>query len=359
MTAGEIVAKRYRILQHVGRGGMQDVYLAYDELLDANVALKTPQQGQKDKRFQQSAILAARINHHNIAKTFDYVVENDRQYLVEEFVVGETLEEKLRRFDAVDPHLAARIFHHLLKGVSASHHAGVVHRDLKPSNVIAEPGVNLHQLKITDFGIATLTEEMFDEAAKNGGDLTRSTSGTIRGALPYMAPEMMFREPGAHPGTAADIWSLGALMFKILTGEYPFGVYLNAAVNVKNRHRVQWPEFMLCNPQYRPLVQELQSLVDKCLEYDAVERPSADELIAMLAELCYINVHRTEGTVTKLIQNGCSGFADDDEGRTAFFSMESVYGKQRPSARDRSRISYSMFPGSPRHRGHPIVVIQK
>jgi serine/threonine protein kinase len=95
------------------------------------------------------------------------------------------------------------------KGVAASHHAGVVHRDLKPSNIIAEPGVNLHQLKITDFGISTLTEEVFAQAAKNG-DLTRSTSGTIRGALPYMAPEMMFRSPGDHPGSEADIWSLGA-----------------------------------------------------------------------------------------------------------------------------------------------------
>ena len=106
------------------------------------------------------------------------------------------------------PHLGARVFHHLSKGVAASHHAGVVHRDLKPSNIIAEPGVNIQELKITDFGIATLTEEVLAQAAKEG-DLTRSTSGTIRGALPYMAPEMMFRSPGDHPGSEADIWSLG------------------------------------------------------------------------------------------------------------------------------------------------------
>ena len=199
MNIGSTVSSRYKIVSHIGRGGMQDVYLANDKLLGINVALKTPQVGQPDRRFGQSAIIAARVNHHNVAKTLDYVEEGGRLFLIEEFVAGETLEDKLVRFGAVDPHLGARIFHHLCKGVAASHHAGVVHRDLKPSDIIAEPGVNLHQLKITDFGIATLTEEVFAEAAKDG-DLTRSTSGTIRGALPYMAPEMMFRSSGKRSG---------------------------------------------------------------------------------------------------------------------------------------------------------------
>ena len=215
-------------------------------------------------------------------------------FLIEEYVPGETLEAKLTRFGAVDPHLGARVFHHLSKGIAASHHAGVVHRDLKPSNIITEPGVNLHELKITDFGIATLTEEVFAQAAKEG-DLTRSTSGTIRGALPYMAPEMMFRSPGDHPGSPADVWSLGAMMFKILTGDYPFGVYLEAAVNVKNQTRKQWPAFMTRNPQYKPLAEELQDIIERCLEYDTQGRPTADDLVSEFSKLCYINVHRTEG----------------------------------------------------------------
>jgi serine/threonine-protein kinase len=306
---------------------MQDVYLASDKLLKIEVALKTPQTGQPNKRFSQSAVIAARVNHHNVAKTLDYFEENGNAFLIEEFVPGETLEEKLSRFGAVDPHLAARVFHHLSKGVAASHHAGVVHRDLKPSNIIAEPGVDLHQLKITDFGIATLTEEVFAQAAE-AGDLTRSTSGTIRGALPYMAPEMMFRSPGEHPGREADIWSLGAMMFRILTGEYPFGVYLQAAVNVQNQKRAPWPAFMTRKAQYKPLAEHLQEVVEKCLTYDPAKRPSADELVKVISDLCYINVPRSEGTVSNLIQNGYSGFAVD-AGGTVFFSMESVYGVKR------------------------------
>lgn len=355
MKPGDAVAGRYVVQKHIGRGGMQDVYLTHDQLLGTDVALKTPQPGQPDKRFVQSAKISAMVNHHNVAKTLDYVEEGDRLFLIEEYVPGETLEDKLSRFGAVDPHLGARIFHHLLKGVAASHHAGVIHRDLKPSNVIVAPGVNLHLLKVTDFGIATLTEEVFARAAKDG-DLTRSTSGTIRGALPYMAPEMMFRSPGDHPGSAADIWSLGALMFKVLTGEFPFGVYLNAAVNVKNKTRKKWPEFMVSNEQYRPLAEELKNIIDRCLNYDPEMRPSADQLVKEFSKVCYINVHRVEGDVTNLIQNGYSGFANDADGGV-FFSMESVYGLRKPSTMKNRHICYSRFPGSPRYRGHPIVVV--
>lgn len=356
MKIGAVINDRYAIAASIGRGGMQDVYLAKDTLLEIDVALKTPLPGQPDKRFANSAIIAAKVNHHNVAKTLDYFGEDSQLFLIEEFVQGETLERKLDRFGAVDPHLGARIFHHLAKGVAASHHAGVIHRDLKPSNVIVEPGVNLHELKITDFGIATLTEEVFAQAAKDG-DLTRSTSGTIRGALPYMAPEMMFRAQGDNPGAEIDIWSVGAMMFRLLTGVYPFGVYLDAAVNVKTKNRAPWPSFMTTNPQFAPLAIELQGIVESCLNYDPGERPTADELIHQLSETCYINSHRIEGTVEKLIQGGYSGFADDLDGGV-FFSMESVYGKRRPSrSAPDSRICYSRFPGSPRYRGHPIVVI--
>jgi serine/threonine protein kinase, bacterial len=351
----DVISSRYTIQRHIGRGGMQDVYLASDQLLGIDVALKTPQPGQPDKRFAQSAKIAAMVNHHNVAKTLDYFEEGGSLFLIEEFVPGETLEAKLTRFGAVDPHLGARVFHHLSKGVAASHHVGVIHRDLKPSNIIVEPGVNLHQLKVTDFGIATLTEEVFAQAARDG-DLTRSTSGTIRGALPYMAPEMMFRSPGDHSGSAADIWSLGAMMFKVLTGEYPFGVYLEAAVNVKNQTRKPWPAFMTRNPQYKFLAENLQNIIERCLTYDADKRPSADQLVKEFSKLCYINVARAEGDVTNLIQNGYSGFTNDVDGGV-FFSMESVYGSRKPATAKNSRVCYSRFPGFPRYRGHPIVVI--
>ena len=358
MMVGKTISSRYRVCKAVGRGGMQDVYLAFDKRLEIDVAVKTPLPGQPNKKFSRSAIIAAKVNHHNVAKTLDYFEENGRPFLVEEYIHGETLEEKLKLFGAVDPHLAARVFQHLAKGVAASHDAGVIHRDLKPSNVIAEPGVNLHRLKITDFGIATLTEEVFNQEAKDG-DLTRSNSGTILGALPYMAPEMMFRSDANPPGKAADIWSLGAMMFKILTGQEPFGRGLDAAVAVKNKKRKLWPRFMIRNQQYKPLVEQLQNIIEKCMSYRQDKRPSAVDIVDIISNVCYINVHRSEGVVDNLIQRGRSGFAIDNSGDKIFFSMESVYGSRFPSAKENRHICFSRFPGEPRDRGHPIVVIDK
>src|SRR4051794_18877591 len=99
------------------------------------------------------------------------------------------------------------------------------------------------------------------------GDLTRSTSGTIKGALPYMSPEMMFRKSGDTVGAEADIWSLGAMMFRLLTGEFPFGEGMMVPVNVQNRTRSKWPLFM-SSTQFASLSESLKGLVDQCLEYE-------------------------------------------------------------------------------------------
>lgn len=186
---GTLIADRYRVEQLAGQGGMQEVYRAADDLLGLTVAVKTPLRGQTIVRFRNSARLAARVNHHNVAKTYDYLEVEGVPYLIEELVEGETLEAALiERAAHVDPHSVARALHCLAKGVAASHRAGVVHRDLKPSNVMIAGGFNLETVKVTDFGIAALTAEVFEEAARTS-DLTRSTSGTVRGALPYMAPK--------------------------------------------------------------------------------------------------------------------------------------------------------------------------
>lgn len=347
-----IIAGRYEVLKHIGAGGMQDVYLANDNFLGGQVALKTPQPGQKTRRFQASAVIAGKVNHHNVAKTLDYFEEDGHVYLVEEFVKGQTLEEKIVQRKFLDPHLAARTLHLLAKGIRASHIQGVIHRDLKPSNIMVDSSAGIEELKITDFGIATFTEEVFNEEAESG-DITRSTSGTVKGALPFMAPEMMFRKQGDVITCALDIWSIGAMMFKLMAGEYPFGVFLDAAVNVKTQNRIDWPAFMTVNPQFEPLCRELQKIVDSCLEYDPAKRPSADDLVKMCQNLCYQTSERHEATVCRLIQNGYSGFAENSN-HYVFFSICSIYGATRVPIG--SRISYSKFPGNPRPRAHPVII---
>ncbi|MFB2682112.1 serine/threonine-protein kinase [Shewanella mangrovisoli] len=353
ITSNTLIGGRYMVHQHIGAGGMQDVYLALDQFLGNYVALKTPQPGQKTRRFQASAVIAGRVNHHNVAKTLDYFEENGNVYLIEEFVKGETLEDKIKQRKFLDPHLAARTIHLLAKGVRASHIQGVIHRDLKPSNIMVDSSTGIEELKITDFGIATFTDEVFQEEA-DSGDITRSTSGTVKGALPFMAPEMMFRKKGDSITPALDIWSIGAMMFKILTGEYPFGVFLDAAVNVKTRNRLDWPAFMTSNAQFSPLCRELQKIIDSCLEYEPTKRPTADALVKMCQNLCYQTSERFEATVTRMIQNGYSGFASNPQ-HSVFFSIHSIYGASKVNSG--SKITYSKFPGTPNFRAHPVIIL--
>jgi serine/threonine-protein kinase len=332
---------------------MQDVYKAYDHLIGDHVALKMPQPGQATKRFKDSAMLAARVNHHNVAKTLDCFELNGTSYLVEELVEGQTLEEAtLGLIPQLDPPLAAHLFVHLAKGLAASHTAQVAHRDFKPSNVLVKGGLDLTEVKISDFGIATLAEELFEEVARKG-DLTRSTSGTIRGALPYMAPEMMFRKPGDMVGKEADIWSLGAMMFRLLTGEFPFGEAMYVPANILNKTRVPWPSFMTSKSQFAPLAKSLMDIIDECLSYDKAARPSAADLVQKCDDLCFFWSPRQLGTVSNI--NGAQCFISAEDGRRVFFHSTSVYGRGRLTVG--AKVLFSPHQGYPYPRAHPVVVM--
>ncbi len=350
---GTAIGARYVVERYIASGGMQDVYRAKDQLTELTVALKTPQVGQANRRFKQSAQLSARINHYNVARTLDYFELNGAPYLIEELVDGPTLETAtLGIMSSVDPHLGAHLMLRLAKGIAASHTAGVAHRDLKPGNVLVGGGLGFEEIKLTDFGIATLAEELFEEVVSAGGDLTRSTSGTIQGALPYMAPEMMFRRAGDPVGREADIWSLGALMFRLLTGEYPFGEGMMVPVNVNAASLTPWPQFMISNHQFAPLALSLQGLVEECLQRSLSARPSAAALVLKCEELCYFFAPRQRGTVVHKEGGRCR--LRTAAGQTVFFHTDSQYGLGRIDVG--TEVIFNDHPGQPFPRAHPVVV---
>ena len=239
----DLINSRYKILEYIGAGGMQFVYKAYDGVTKRNVALKTPKDKSVEKGFHESAIYAARINHPNVAKTLDYFMENENQYLVEELIDGQDLSKAiLSRVDYLDPFLSSRILHHLAKGLAASHHSKVIHRDLKPTNIMVSGEFSLREIKITDFGIARMADEVIAEAVELG-DETMSQSETVRGAIPYMAPEAI--NTPKNVDEKADVWSLGAITFELLTGEKPFGSGLKAVARILSAELVQCPAFGL------------------------------------------------------------------------------------------------------------------
>lgn len=350
-SVGDLIGNRYEIKADIGEGGMQFVYAAYDRLVDRMVALKTPKTRSAVKRFRRSAVVAAKVNHPNVAKTLDYVRQGDARYLIEELIVGEDLQKALlERANFVDPYCAAKIFHHLAKGVAAAHHAGVVHRDLKPTNVMVVGGYALNELKITDFGIAKMAGEELAEAAE-GGAPTMTTSQTAVGALPYMAPEVI--ETPREVEAAADIWSVGAMMYHLISGDPPYGSGLKAVAKILAAEEPVPPSFVKSNPQFAPLASEALDLALACLQRDPALRPTADHLVARCGQFCYTHGARREGVV-KRIDHGAYGFIGTDTS-DVFFHLSSVYGPNKIAVGD--RVVFAEYTGGGARRAHPVLLL--
>lgn len=354
LAANDLIGGRYKIEAYQDAGGMQEVYRAHDQALLRTVALKVPKNESATKRFARSAAMSAKVTHPNVAKTFDYLTEGKRQFLIEEFVEGQDLRSRLGSyFFYLDPHLAAHVFHHLAKGLAAVHRVGVVHRDLKPSNIIVSTDPDVETVKITDFGIAKMAEAEMAEGLKD----IESTmaSATIVGALPYMAPEVIRNT--ADVTQSADVWSVGAVLFQLLTGERPFGDGFPAVEKILKGELPSKPPILVRNGQFNQLADELWSLICKCLNANATDRPSADDLVQMCGTLCYSRAPRCVGTIYRYGGNpgswgfvSCGGFEDD-----AFFHGDSFWG-DKPEVG--ARVSLAKFPGTPNPRAHPVLLLR-
>ena len=209
------IADRYRLVRPVGQGGISRVWLARDELLGREVALKelvTPPGLPRDealdmrRRALREARALARLNNPNVVKIFDIVrVGTDDPWIVIEYVTGQSVQDALDRDGPMPPVRAAEIGYDVLNALRAAHAAGVVHRDVKPSNVLpSDDG----RVLLTDFGLAT---------APDDPRVTRA--GQVLGSPSYMAPE---RATEGVTGPGADLWSLGAMLYRMVEGHPPF-----------------------------------------------------------------------------------------------------------------------------------------
>jgi eukaryotic-like serine/threonine-protein kinase len=350
LTSGDIIDGRYEIKSYIDAGGMQFVYKAYDSILNKHVALKTPKNSSADKRFKRSAVVAAKVNHPNVAKTLDYVENDENRYLIEELIKGSDLDKTiLKKTKYVDPYLVAKIFHYLAKGIAASHHVGVIHRDLKPTNIMVLGGLQVIGIKITDFGIAKMAEaELVEAAADLQGSMTNST---VVGALPYMSPEAI--DTPKNVSTSTDIWSLGAMMYELLTGSQPFGNGLKAIPKILEAKPPEFPPYVTNNAQFSFLSKELITLILQCLQKEASARPTADKLVENCGRLCYPNNERFTGYVREIKYNAWGFIYDGNE--DVFFHMDSVYGT-RPNLND--LVWFSKYIGGGAWRAHPVVCLK-
>jgi serine/threonine-protein kinase len=214
---GKVVDGRYRVTGRIGTGGMGIVYKVEHLHLGKNAAMKvlapdTAQRPEMLRRFKLEAQAVSRLNHPNIVQTFDFGQSDGALYLVMEHIKGEDLATIVKRDGPWSFERAARLFVQVCSGLSEAHEAGIVHRDLKPENLmVVHRRDGSEHVKVLDFGLAKLRERA-DAAGI-------SSSGQVLGTPYYMAPEQV---RGEALDARADIYSLGATLYRVLTGEPPF-----------------------------------------------------------------------------------------------------------------------------------------
>ena len=210
INKGELIDNRYKVIKAIGEGGMANVYLAWDTILEREVAVKVLRGDLADdekfvRRFQREANSASSLRHPNIVEMYDVGEDNGKYFIVMEYVNGKTLKSLIKKRGALNLTEAIDIMLQLASGIACAHDSYIIHRDIKPQNVlILEDG----RVKITDFGIAM---------ALNSNELTQTNS--VMGSVHYLPPE---QASGAGSTIKSDIYSLGILMFELLTGKVPF-----------------------------------------------------------------------------------------------------------------------------------------
>jgi serine/threonine-protein kinase len=219
MNEGDVIADRFRLERLLGKGAMGTVWLAHHTSIDLPVAVKLinetfSQSTNARARFELEAKIAASIDSAHVAKVIDHGnTADDRPFIVMEYLVGESLRDRLTKRGRLTPVETARIVSHVCRAISRAHHAGLVHRDLKPDNVFIGEQDGEELVKVLDFGIAKATDLM----AMNV-DPTRT--GALLGTPFYMSPE---QAQGLKTiDYRSDLWSLGVLVFECLTGRPPF-----------------------------------------------------------------------------------------------------------------------------------------
>ncbi len=268
MQQGDVVAGRYAIEEILGRGGMAGVYRAHDSVLERDVALKVLNPSLLDDeehvaRFRREARAIAALSHPNLVTVIDRGQVDDCEFIVFELVRGGTLKDLLAKERALPVAEALGHVRQAARGLGYAHAHGVVHRDVKPQNVLVD---ELGTAKVTDFGIARLLE--------HDGGITES--GTIMGTSDYLSPE---QATGKDVDERSDQYSLGALLFELLTGEVPYEGEGMVAVALKHVHDPV-PSVRTRRPEVSP---EVDALVRRAMAKRPEDRfPTLDDFIAEL-----------------------------------------------------------------------------
>lgn len=266
MLVGKRINDRYEILQLIGGGGMSNVYLAHDIILNREVAIKilrydTSNEEEYHRRFQREALSATSLTHSNIVSIYDVGEDGDMHYIVMEYVKGKTLKQYIQEFSPISPARSVQIMKQLTSAIAHAHENQIIHRDIKPQNILMDQNGTV---KITDFGIATSLEA-------TSYTKTNSVIGTVH----YLSPE---QARGGIATNKSDIYALGIVLYELLTGELPFSG--ESAVSIALKHlQAETPSIRANNAS---IPQALENVVLKATaknpdhRYNSVEEMEAD-----------------------------------------------------------------------------------
>ena len=278
MNKKNVVANRYEVVQYIGQGGMADVFLAIDTILNRHVAIKILRSDQSTDaisilRFEREAQAATTLAHPNIVEIYDVGEYKNHHYIVMEYVAGKTLKKVIRdrapllNLEAVDT------MKQLTSAVAEAHKRGIIHRDIKPQNVIVKSDGSL---KILDFGIAT---------AKGSAQLTQANN--VMGSVHYLAPELAKGEPASPQ---SDIYALGIVFYEMLTGDVPFKA--DQAVQIALQHmREPMPSVRKANPNVPQSVENI--IIRATAKNPRLRYQSCDEMLKDL-EKCMLPEHQND-----------------------------------------------------------------
>ncbi|MDO4413789.1 MAG: Stk1 family PASTA domain-containing Ser/Thr kinase [Erysipelotrichaceae bacterium] len=256
MSRKNVIANRYEVVQHIGQGGMADVFRGVDTILNREVAIKILRADLSTDavsilRFEREAQAATALNHPNIVEIYDVGDYKGHHYIVMEFVPGRTLKQVIRARGPLLKEEAVDIMKQLTSAVAEAHSKGIIHRDIKPQNVIVKADGSV---KILDFGIAT---------AKGSMQLTQANN--VMGSVHYLAPELA---KGETASAQSDIYALGIVLYEMLAGDVPFKA--DQAVQVALRHmRDPMPSLREANPT---VPQSIENIVIRATAKDPKKR---------------------------------------------------------------------------------------
>jgi eukaryotic-like serine/threonine-protein kinase len=322
---GKKLGGRYKIIRHIGSGGMANVYLGQDLILDRPVAIKVLRFDFRDnkdalRRFQREALSATQLIHPNIVGVYDVDEEDGLQYIVMEFIDGTDLKKYIERQGQVAPDKAIHIMHQVLSAVALAHKNRIIHRDIKPQNILID---NQDRIKITDFGIAVALSET-----------SITQTNTLLGSVHYLSPE---QARGSMATSKSDIYALGVVLYELLSGSVPFDG--ESAVSIALKHfQEPMPSIRALHPEFP---QSLENVILKATTKEPADRyQTCEEMMADL-DSCLDPARAAEDiftpvsmlSATKVLTPISTGNRDkEDSGKTIISKDPLVTEKANPAS---------------------------